>query len=334
MMQTLNFGRSLMGGKRLYLVHGVARRLDAESRGAIERACAKHGFALAELTPGDPHPAVAPGSLDMVLLDADSMMSLAGEAGFAGDESFILCAFDPVIRPASEVRAESTQGFRYVLAMRPVDMIEPLLAAVLDYRVSGAGRGVGDHLLDTRHLVVQTERLSNSKERQRFPALVDGFVKRQMETLPQSFSAGTGSLGAHLATVLEELMMNAIWDANPALRNENRRKSVALPVPVEVKLFFDGRFLGLLVTDQHGSVPLSSMGKPVRYAIGLRDTLEVAENSAGAGLGLQMTLRQVNILTFTVSEGKLTRVSVFLRVDLSRKQTQGLPRSVMFFEQK
>lgn len=316
---------------RILVAEGIDERLDEELRGALTRGAQSNHFSLL-FGISTEEIVTTHQETDVVLVDVTTFSHLVADYRFYANERLVLATFDPAAIVSVTLAPEDTLPVRYVLALRPLNHLECLFGCILAHLDHGFSGDVGERLLNQDRLIRTEESLHSSRERPRFQELVTAFYNaRKLET-PEDFAVGVGSVGDHLSSVLEELMMNAIWDAHPVLRDVDRKANVELPSRIEVELLFDGVFMGVAVTDNYGNAPLSAIAKPIRYAMGLRDPVLVDDTKAGAGLGLPMILKQVSLLTFHVAHGRLTRVLAMLCINQSRKQTQSYPRTVLFFE--
>jgi hypothetical protein len=139
-----------------------------------------------------------------------------------------------------------------------------------------------------------------------------------------------------MGDIVDELLMNAIWDAHPVRRTADRSIPPCLDEgeTIEVECQCDGTNLSLSVTDHHGSFPTGAANKPMRYALGFRNEPQLNEGPGGAGLGLLMTLQKVAALSIEIEAGKVTRSVALLRGDQPLREMQRRPRSVLIFEKR
>lgn len=176
--------------------------------------------------------------------------------------------------------------------------------------------------------------LTFSGERAHIQQLVSNFFSSQIEKNKAKMAAGSLSYAKILGDVLDEFLMNAIWDANPSRAHVERRTSVQLTEKekVEVLSICDGCNFVLSVKDPFGSFQKEKVEKYVRFLLNRHEPKLLSENRhAGAGLGLYMILQKIAVLIFEVEEGKMTRATALARGDQTLRDLQKKPRSILFF---
>lgn len=135
--------------------------------------------------------------------------------------------------------------------------------------------------------------------------------------------------------VQEELLMNAIWDANPKLQDVDRRVPVALlpQETVQVEWSFDGTYLAIGVRDSFGSFGKQIVYKYLKFlfASDRKAMVRLQQEAAGAGLGLFMVLERLSSLIITVTPHKTTEVIAILNLTTSPKAFTKKQRSFQFF---
>lgn len=224
-------------------------------------------------------------------------------------------------------------ALRYVLGTATPGLLRGLVASVLDHALAAGRGGVAGRLLTGDALETRTWTLTQSSERPALQEQVTAFFAGQLDKHKGQFVSGTGSFPKNIGDVLDEFLMNAIWDACPDRAGADRTQPACLAEgeSVTVEVACDGTNLLLVVEDSYGSFPPSAMAKPVRHALGLRPPAQINEGPGGAGLGLHMILQKVSCLAYEVVPGTRTRALALLRGDQSLRELQKRPRSVMFF---
>ena len=123
--------------------------------------------------------------------------------------------------------------------------------------------------------------------------------------------------------IQEELLMNAIWDANPKHFLKPRSKPIELDENEHVTLewAFNGKELAISVKDFFGRMEPSLMEKYIDFIFktGKSPQHKLSEQKIGAGLGMYMVIQRANLLSVFVSEGKVTDVGVVLILKTGRR---------------
>jgi hypothetical protein len=173
--------------------------------------------------------------------------------------------------------------------------------------------------------------LSHSDQRQWFRDALFEFIKGLSEVIARP----TGAYAQFGVEVQEELLMNAIWDANPKLQDVDRRVPITLlpQETVQVEWSFDGTFLAIGVRDSFGSFSKYTVYKYLKFlfASDRKAMIRLQQEAAGAGLGLFMVLERLSSLIITVTPNKTTEVIAILNLTTSPKSFTRKPRSFQFF---
>jgi len=173
--------------------------------------------------------------------------------------------------------------------------------------------------------------LSHSDQRQWFRDSLFEFVKG----LATILNRPTDSFAQFAVEVQEELLMNAIWDANPKLKAVDRRIPVALlpQETVQVEWSFDGTHLAIGVKDPFGTFEHNVVYKYLKflYTTDKRALIRMQQNDAGAGLGLFMVLERLSALVINLSYSQATEVIALLNLTGSPRAMAKKQRSFQFF---
>lgn len=227
-------------------------------------------------------------------------------------------------------------SLRYVLGAPNPSLLRGFIASVLEYHLSGQIRGIVPRLLKPDGLSSKQITLTESEARPKIQEAVVEFFTEQLQIHKATLVTGISSYPKYLGDVVDEFLMNAIWDAHPTRRTMDRSAPPPLDPgeQVEIECLCDGSNLSLSVTDHHGTFPSAAFAKPIRYALGFKDEPQLNEGPGGAGLGLLMTLQKVAALSIEVEAGQITRSVALLRGDQPLREMQRRPRSVMIFEKR
>lgn len=173
--------------------------------------------------------------------------------------------------------------------------------------------------------------LSHSDQRQWFRDALFEFIKG----LSQVLGRPTDAYAQFGVEVQEELLMNAIWDANPKLQDLDRRVPIALlpQETVQIEWSFDGTYHAIGVRDSFGSFSKQTVYKYLKFlfASDRKAMIRLQQEAAGAGLGLFMVLERLSSLIITVSPNKTTEVIAILNLTTSLKAFTRKQRSFQFF---
>jgi hypothetical protein len=322
-----------MTDRTLHLSKALKETLHGAQLDALELACIDCSFGLRDAaTPADLLAGINDSSISMVALAVSDLVALAlAEAALPGRRIIVV----PTERenPALAGLADRLSPLRYVVGAQTPALMRGLLASILSFRSHGAVGG----LLQSQPVgpfARETYKLTHSSQRALFQEKVTAFFESQMAAHKAQCVSGTGSFPKNAGDVLDEFLMNAIWDACLSRNEMDRTRTFALPEheSVSVECASDGVNLILTVSDGFGTFPETSMVKPVRHALGLKPAAQINEGPGGAGLGLYMILQKVACLAYEVHRGGSTRAIALLRTDQSLRELQKRPRSVLFFE--
>ena len=124
-----------------------------------------------------------------------------------------------------------------------------------------------------------------------------------------------------IANVVDELLMNALFDAPVdefgralySLTSRDADRVLSEEERVELRVGFDGYYLGLMVNDQFGTLDRNRLLNHV--SINYRDKeYKPRQGGAGAGLGLGTILATGGSLSYHCEEGKRTTAVLTTRV--------------------
>lgn len=323
-----------MTSRRLHIVASLKNRLQNSQVDAIELACMDCGYEVCEHnTLGTAVTELKKSTHNMLMLDTKSMVELLDSQKVLPTDQFILCASDRE-NPALARYSTELAGLRYVIGAPLPHVMRAALASILEFRMTSSLRGFMPRLLQLQNFESAAQILTNSAQRSSIQDFVTDFFAQKLAKHKDQMVGGTSSYPKNIGDVVDEFLMNAIWDAAQNRVLQDRTKPTALDAGEEVlvECVCDGVNMALTVTDPHGSFPATAFLKPLRYALGLREGTKVNDGPGGAGLGLFMILQKVTALSYEVEKGKITRAVALLRGDQSMRELQKKPRTVLFFE--
>lgn len=173
--------------------------------------------------------------------------------------------------------------------------------------------------------------LSRSEERAWFVETLTDFVAGLEGIIP----SGAREFGRKAGEVLDECLMNAIWDANPSRSLRDRSVPVFLKPneAVRVEWGMDGSLLALSVTDPFGTLKKEDMAKFQEEVVGSRTKKQITINRTGpgAGIGLHMVLRRVSGLVINLNPGVATEFIALFDITRSPRFLSKGPKTFHFF---
>ena len=173
--------------------------------------------------------------------------------------------------------------------------------------------------------------LGASDQRQWFRDSLFGFVK----SLTNVINRPMDSYAQFAVEIQEELLMNAIWDANPRRRTSNRKESTTL-LPhevVQVEWCFDGDVLAVGVRDPFGTFEPAVIYKYLKFLFSAdkKSMIRLQQEGNGAGLGLFMVLERLSTLVITVAPNQSTEVIALLHLGTSPRAFSKRQKSFQYF---
>lgn len=323
-----------MNPRRLHILGELRSTLQSGQIDAIELSCQDCGYEMVEAS--DPHSATREARAHketMILCTPATLRELIEAHRFLPNPQTILCATERE-NPDLASFNEEFSGLRYVIGAPTPSVIRATLGSILEFRIARQTRGIMARLIEIDRLRSESCVLTNSSQRSEIQDFVTDFFTRQLADFKEQMVSGISSYPKNIGDIVDELLMNAIWDANEKRVHLDRTQPTQLDrnERITVECACDGQNLILCVSDSHGTFPAHAFLKPLRYALGLRDEPKLNEGVGGAGLGLFMILQKVAVLSYEVEKGHITRAVALLRGDQSLRELQKKPRTVLLFE--
>ncbi len=129
-----------------------------------------------------------------------------------------------------------------------------------------------------------------------------------------------------LETAADELMLNAIYDADPAMRGIDRTTPVSLAAQSQVRVRWgcDGRTFSVSVADRFGALERATVAAHLQRLLDARSPrlgrpMGPGPQSSGAGLGLVLIYSAANTLALQVVRGRFTEATAALHVGGSNR---------------
>jgi hypothetical protein len=128
----------------------------------------------------------------------------------------------------------------------------------------------------------------------------------------------------------DELLLNAVFDANPRLKSMARNEVFELDEneAVKVKWGFDGEVFGVSVIDPFGTLTKKTV---MQYMDENQKTESMGKRASG-GLGIKLIFDRLHHFIVTVQPGKKTEIVCLMRFEKRFKDFNSRLRSFHFFE--
>ncbi len=142
------------------------------------------------------------------------------------------------------------------------------------------------------------------------------------------------ALGRFIFDALDELLMNALYDAHPIYCDQDRTEGVLLTEDEKLSLQwgYDQQFFAVSITDPHGSLNWYTVVKYL-YKCYIHRNSMIDYTTAGAGVGLYKISKSLNSLIFNVSPGKQTEAVGIIDYTLKTRDFKYYNRNFHFFDQ-
>jgi len=176
--------------------------------------------------------------------------------------------------------------------------------------------------------IIKTFEIKSSKER--------AHLASEMEKFFGEIEAVIGNqspiLAQYAVEIQEELLMNAIWDANPKHEKQPRTIPVELEDHEVVRLEwgFNGKDFAISVKDNFGRLNPGIMDKYVKFIFktGTQEIHQLGNQQASAGLGMFMILQRANLLSVFITQGKVTDVGVVICLKNKKRAKSQSPKAI------
>ena len=171
-----------------------------------------------------------------------------------------------------------------------------------------------------------TMRISNSRDKETVLQELEFFVLHLMG--PQNKNRSR-EYSRRVCELADELVLNAIFDANPRMENHSRSFPFLLSPKesVDLKWGFNGNQFGISVTDFFGRIEKDTILKFLDKDFTTQD-LELQKS---AGLGLKIVFERLHHLVVSVHPSVKTEVICLLRFDKRLRDFESRIRSFHFF---
>ena len=184
-----------------------------------------------------------------------------------------------------------------------------------------------EHSSGVKLPIFKTFDVKSSRERNKLAEEMEKFFEQLEPFIGQSTT-----FSQYAVEIQEELLMNAIWDANPKHEKSSRTIPIELDDSEKVKVEwgFNGKDLAISVRDNFGRLNPKIMSKYVKFIFktGTQESHQLGERDVSAGLGMYMILQRANILSVFISQGKVTDVGVVICISKKKRAKNQSPKAL------
>ena len=172
--------------------------------------------------------------------------------------------------------------------------------------------------------IYNEKKILNSSDKKSALTMLEGFVVKI-----GGKSSRTEQYSQRICDLADELLLNAIFDANPRMRDSHGNQTFQLNPEemVKIKWGFDGEVFGLSVTDPFGALSRQSV---LKYLDG-KQKRESFSARYGGGLGVKVIYERLHHYIVNVRENKMTEIICLLRFDKRFKDFEKKLRSFHYF---
>lgn len=127
----------------------------------------------------------------------------------------------------------------------------------------------------------------------------------------------------------DELLLNAVFDANPRLKNLERNQTFQLEEneSIKMKWGFDGEVFGISVADPFGTLSKKTV---MQYLDDNQKTESMGKRASG-GLGIKLIFDRLHHFIVNIQPGKMTEIVCLMRFEKRFKDFDSRLRSFHFF---
>jgi hypothetical protein len=219
--------------------------------------------------------------------------------------------------------------FNHVLSSSPQKISHQFILSTVQRLRSRDFFGLDKFLLYGAH--VHSHTMKHSDERSTLRESLHAFVL----SLSSVVGRPTDIFAQFALEVQDELLMNALWDANPKHSETERKGSLALQKTelVQVQWGFDGLNLALGVKDPFGTFAPEVIKKYLLHLFSPsgRKNIKIRQDGHGAGIGLFMVLERLSSLSITVESRCATEVVATFNLMQNPRQLGRSTRSFQYF---
>ncbi len=172
--------------------------------------------------------------------------------------------------------------------------------------------------------IFNERKIQNPQDKKVALTMLEGFISKICGN-----SLRTEEYSQRICELADELLLNAIYDANPRLKEAPRNQQFELSMSemVKIKWGFDGEVFGLSVTDPFGVLKRQAL---MQYFDSNQKKTPFASRFGG-GLGVKLIYERLHHYIVNVRANKKTEIICLLRFDKRFKDFDKRLRSFHYF---
>lgn len=323
----------MMSSLCFYITENLRKNLKQSQLDAIESACKAASYELKnENTNQEILDPLKNDKNCFILSDASDFIFFITKCKDEVKSNFILMPGDKDLALFEKYKAEM-KSIRFLIGLIHADLLKIIMKQILTFKNPATQSDIFNEF-NFDPAITFMHQVSHSSERSGLQTKVTEFFYEEIQKNKSNLVAGVNSYSKIFGDIVDEFLMNAIWDACPSRNQIDRTQPIALDSDEKIDLncLFDGVNFVLTVSDKFGSFQGDGIAKYIRFGLGYKEAETVKEGTPGAGLGIFMILQKIGVLIFEVYKGKLTRATAIARGDQSIRDAQKKPKTVLFFE--
>lgn len=174
-------------------------------------------------------------------------------------------------------------------------------------------------------LIINEKTIKNQTDKKEALTNLEGFILKIGGSSERFYQ-----YAQRVCDLADELLLNAVFDANPRLKDITRNEPFELQAneSVKIKWGFDGEVFGVSVADQFGSLNKKTV---MKYLDENQRTDPLGKRISG-GLGIKLIFDRLHHYIVNVRPGKMTEVVCLMRFDKRFKDFDSRLRSFHYFK--
>ncbi len=204
------------------------------------------------------------------------------------------------------------------------------ITATLEKLVQGVVLGLGPYLVESTKL--KRIDITDSKQKERY-------IQEGLEALGGD-KILSARMASKLGTIMDELIMNMMWDAPLDANGRHLFKHLARTERVQLApeqagqltVGYDGRYVGLSAHDPFGGLRLDTVLRYFKKCFFGRE--QIGSEGGGAGLGLYLAYNYCSQFIINVEPGKTTEFVLLFDPSTREATSRNGIKSFHFFERK
>lgn len=234
-----------------------------------------------------------------------------------------------IISPIGEVaeKISDLRRVKYLIGLQPVDSIGRDLSILVKKFADGDILDLNKYLsygCKINNLIVNG---SDSKR-----AAIEAVSNYILSLGDPGYHHPFGEYAARMAELADELLLNAVFNANPRMRNADRSKAYELRPAEQIQMSFgyDGEYFGISVRDPFGKFTSETI---MKYLSMRHETNRITMDASG-GLGLKFIFEKAHQVVTNVKDEQVTEVIALVKLVNRMLEFDLQKKSFFFFGEK